>query len=411
MDSRLALPLLAAGLLVATVLGGPRQVGGQVVADALSQSVEGVVLDADELHPVEGALLRLLDGEGEVVVSARSDSLGMFALEVSEPGAHRLEAERIGYLRREYELDLAPGERRRVEVRLTSAAVLLDPLLVTADPGTRPAHCSQQLITGRVVEEGASRGIVGAMVELLGREDRSLATARTDERGRFALVTPGPGAYRLRGSSEGHRESTGQELPLLPGDTIQVEFLLSADVALEAPVMVVGSARPWRDRSALIGIERLFHRTRGCQSDTPVGSRFGEFLDRSVIADWEGLDWPIGRMIAEESTGVWDYTPDGRITLFGGCSPLIIADGIPHRSPSDTGPPLDFLAFFTPETLEAVEVHRAPHVPREFWQEGESPCGVVALWGRVPEGEDPPTTAWRTFFGTGLVLGVLYLLK
>jgi hypothetical protein len=156
-----AISFLLAGLLIGSALLGPEEVEARQPGDARAQAVEGVVLDASEFHPVEGALLRLVDGDGEVVVSARSDSLGAFTLQASDPGAYRLEAERIGYLRQEVELELAPGERRRIEVHLTSAAVLLDPLVIVADPATRPAHCTQQLITGQVLDEGASRsGVV-----------------------------------------------------------------------------------------------------------------------------------------------------------------------------------------------------------------------------------------------------------
>lgn len=383
------------------------------VAQSVAQSVEGVVMDSEDGRPLEEVLVRLLTEDRVVVVSAVSDGSGAFSLPAREAGRYLVEAYRIGYLTREATVELAAGEVERIELALTPSALLLDPLLVTAEPSTRPAQCVPQLVSGRLVDDGTGAGIPDAHVHLLRADSSGISTARSDSEGRFALVTPGPGLYRLRGEGPDHLTAHGGELPILPGDTVEVEFRLSDGVALGEPMIVTGSARPWGDRTALVRSDDFFRRMTDCQTDPPVGTRFGQFLDRAAIEAWEGEERIIGRMIADEGREVFRYAWDQELELMGNCTPQLYVDG---RWVPPAFDPMGYLYHFNTDMLEAVEIHRAPQIPQAFRSSqeagGQLPCGVVALWTRRPEGmPDPPSTLRRALISFGVLAGLVLLVQ
>jgi hypothetical protein len=369
-------PLL--GLLLCFGLAGDvhaqeRPMGGE------RQVVEGVLLDARDGAPLAQGVVRLLDPEGAVVVSALTDQDGAFSLAAPSAGAYGLEASRLGYRTEERAIALEPGETLRVEFRLEPDAMLLDPLVVTGERPAHPPRCAPLLVQGRVVGEPDEVGVSGAGVELLGGDGRVLATARADAEGGFVLVTPGPGLYRLRGEAEGYTPTTGGDLPLLPGDTVGVRLRLGVDGPPATPMEVTASARPWSDRDAIVGRNQFFARMADCQGDVPDGSRFAEFLDRSVIEAYVEEEWPVERMLDREVRSVWNVTAGGSVQLFGGCWPVVYVDGDRSYEPRP-------LSRYGPDELEAVEVHRSPHVPQRYWPQGMQPCGVVAIWTRrTPE--------------------------
>lgn len=371
-------------------------------------AVEGVLLDDADDTPVPDAVVRLLGPGGRTVVSTVSDPQGAFSLRAPAAGTYRLEALRIGYLPGGRDVSLEPGDTLRVVLRMETDPILLDSLVVTADRSTRPPRCAPQVVRGRVVADSAGeagRGIAGAVMELLGAEGRPLARAGTDADGRFTLVTPGPGMFRLRGGAEGFASGLGGDLPILPGDTVEVRFRLSADAPLAGPMEITTSARPWNDRYALAGGEAFFERMADCQTTRPEGSRFADFLDRSVIADYAAEAWRVDFMIDRELRLVFSLTPGGGVVLFGGCRPALWVDGAPTFAPVP-------LWEFSADELEAVEIHRWPRVPRRFWIHNTSPCGVLALWTRRTRSSTPGPRIHRAWvlLGVGAVFGLLKLL-
>jgi hypothetical protein len=369
--------------LLLTILGAASLEGLQPPAfHSPDQAVEGVLLDASDGAPVPQGRVRLLDGEGGTVATAFSDEDGRFRLEVPRAGTWRLEAQRIGYETAERAIHLAAGEVARIEWRLTPSAILLDPLVAQVRGAARPPRCVPQLVLGLVLDGPTGEPIGGARMELLGHEGRPVHSATTGDDGRFALVTPGPGLYRIRGAAEGYPAAEGSDLPILPGDTIQVEFRLEAAAAhgTTGAMVVTGSTRPWADRQAIAHPERFFARMRGCQDEIPQGARFGSFVDRNTIRDWEHRTYQgaVGAMLVRETPHVWDYSWQGSIYMAsprGRCSATVFVDGRLLLGI----PPLDFLE---PRDLEGIEVYRNPHVPREYWADGEQPCGVLLFWTR-----------------------------
>jgi hypothetical protein len=66
-------------------------------ASAGSQRVEGTLTDREDGSFVEGALVILVDSEGQELTGRLSDERGVFRLSAPEPGLYRLRAVRIGY--------------------------------------------------------------------------------------------------------------------------------------------------------------------------------------------------------------------------------------------------------------------------------------------------------------------------
>ncbi|MEX2530600.1 MAG: carboxypeptidase regulatory-like domain-containing protein [Gemmatimonadota bacterium] len=393
-------------LSVGVLLGLPFSLAGGLRAEARPggvepQSIEGVLLDASDGTPLAQGVVRLLDTGGEVLVATLTDADGEFSLAAPSAGEYRLEASRLGYHTDERAITLEPGETLRLELRLEPDAMLLDPLVVTGERAAHPPRCAPLLVLGRVVAGSTGDGIPAAGVELLGGDGDPLATARTDAEGDFMLVTPGPGMYWLRGEAEGYAPATGAELPLLPGDTVEVRFRLDRDGAPPTPMEVTASARPWSDRDAIVGRGQFFARMADCQGEVPDGSRFAEFLDRSVIEAYVEEGWPVERMLDREVRSVWNVTAGGSVQLFGGCWPVVYVDGTQSYEPRP-------LSRYGPGELEAVEVHRSPHVPQRYWPQGIQPCGAVAIWTRrTPESvlaSGSSVSPVRVLFMVGAVL-------
>ena len=82
--------LLGVLLCVALLGGGP--------AVAQAQVFEGQVVEQGSDRPVSTALVRAMDVEGEQAAFMLTDSLGRYRLELPEPGAYTLVAERLGYV-------------------------------------------------------------------------------------------------------------------------------------------------------------------------------------------------------------------------------------------------------------------------------------------------------------------------
>lgn len=103
-----------------------------------AQRVEGQLLDAETAAPVAGATVTLLAENGRAVRSALSDNAGRFALEAPAPGVYRLRAARLGYRPATgAPIDLAAGATLPVELRLSTRAVVIEPLTVTGEARSR----------------------------------------------------------------------------------------------------------------------------------------------------------------------------------------------------------------------------------------------------------------------------------
>lgn len=102
-------------------------------APAAGQAVSGRVLEEGTGEPVEGAMVRLLAGDGGEVAATFTDARGEYRLKAPEAGDYRLRVSRIGFGSWEGEpLRLTPGEGREQEVLLAPHAVSLSAISATS---------------------------------------------------------------------------------------------------------------------------------------------------------------------------------------------------------------------------------------------------------------------------------------
>ena len=96
-----------------------------------AQSVSGRLLDDATDVAIAGAVVMLLDLDGQVLSRALTPEDGAFELAVPAPGQYRVRAQRIGYvMATSPPLDLVQSRSLVVEFRLSAAAVPLAPITV-----------------------------------------------------------------------------------------------------------------------------------------------------------------------------------------------------------------------------------------------------------------------------------------
>lgn len=116
-----------AGLLLLLLCGLPAAAG--------AQSIRGRLLDNATSQPIASASIRLIGTDGREAGGTLTDRDGAFSLRAPGGGRYQLRAERIGYQPAlSQPLDLLAHDTLSVELRLSTEAVLLDPLTVTASP-------------------------------------------------------------------------------------------------------------------------------------------------------------------------------------------------------------------------------------------------------------------------------------
>lgn len=109
------------------------------------------------------------------------------------------------------------------------------------------AGAGAQTVRGVLVEEGSGRPIDGAMVILLDAGAQQVAGSLTDVAGRFSIVAPGAGEYRLRAERIGHGDALSATFDLAAGET--VERQLTAPLrAISLEGVVATSTRRCRTR-------------------------------------------------------------------------------------------------------------------------------------------------------------------
>jgi hypothetical protein len=102
-------------------------------APLAAQTVHGKVLDAATGEGVSEAAVKAVDAEGHDQGHARTAADGSFRLQLRVPQGVRIQAQRAGYRPTlTAELPVAAHEAVEVEVRLSAAALAIEPLRVTA---------------------------------------------------------------------------------------------------------------------------------------------------------------------------------------------------------------------------------------------------------------------------------------
>jgi hypothetical protein len=123
--SILLVALAAAGSHTAHAQGSPGQ--------PADRGISGRVVEAGTGRAVPRASVTLLNELGRHVAGVTADAQGGFHLPVPTPGRYQLRADRVGYQRSTSELiTVVPSDTVRVELRMSTDAVVLAPLTVVA---------------------------------------------------------------------------------------------------------------------------------------------------------------------------------------------------------------------------------------------------------------------------------------
>jgi 5-hydroxyisourate hydrolase-like protein (transthyretin family) len=360
--------------------------------EAGTSVLEGFVLDERLGTPIQQALIRLLDGQGEAVTMGVTNRDGWFALRTPGTGTFRLQSSALGYHAEESgEFSLPPGRVLSIEIRLEPSPVPLESMEVLGE--RRALRATEQLIQGTLLDAETGQPLAQARVSLLkafgsGLEEVDLVEEVVSGRdGYFSFITPLPGTYRLRSERMGYLTTNSPDLFMMPGDTIFLDLLMGVDAFVMDPLVIRATARPWANRYSLLGMESFFHRqSRFGNSGT------GEYITRDMLARHEGR-METNRILLSSAMSVRALNDGGGVILPHGCNPryylnnveIVRGDGVHEpMMGADPSTPMSFglnlEALYPPEALEAIEVYVSPTIPAEF-SEGY-PCGVVALWTR-----------------------------
>jgi hypothetical protein len=111
----------------------PREPEAAAAPTPTRDGITGRVAEAGTGRPVAGATVTLLNERGHNMGRVVADAQGNFHLPVQSPGRLRLRADRVGYQRSTSEpITVVPNDRVRVELLVSTDAVVLAPLTVVA---------------------------------------------------------------------------------------------------------------------------------------------------------------------------------------------------------------------------------------------------------------------------------------
>ncbi len=386
--------LLLFSLLAASLTPSP----ARAQRDTTSLLLRGVTLDAESDAPVQHASVHLLDEAGRLLGTVTTDREGRFIASAPRPGTYRLRAERIGY---------HPGESPPrtvsredtvfVRLRLSPTPFLLDTVRVSVARATRPLRQGEELITGRLLDDETGDPIPYGTIRLLWRGKSPMATVLSRDDGTFRLASPQAGTYRLRGEGMGYRTSVSNDLYLRVGDTLDVDFRLAVDAVMLDPLTVNVSAKPWENRSELVGMDPFFQRYSQFSE-----TGFAKFMTRDSLRHWQNRVQNTGEMLQWSTPMVRSADPiTGAMTMRGRCSPAYYLNGMEV--------PYEDVRSFSPVLLEGIEVYIRPAIPVELGR--GDPCGVVAYWSRqTPPDTLPESSVGRKLAIGTVIVGLIYLL-
>ena len=150
-------------------------------------SLTGVVLDDATGAPVPRTVVTIRTSGSTEDAVAWSDASGAFAFSPIPPETYSLDARHAGYETARFTLPLAPGEERRLVVRIRAVGSISG--TVSDADGDPVLHASVELLPA------ANRS---------GPLHRSVAHVTTDDRGRYHLQGIRPGRYLLVAFSHEH---------------------------------------------------------------------------------------------------------------------------------------------------------------------------------------------------------------
>lgn len=271
-----------------------------------------------------------------------------------------------------------------------------------------PRAVEAQVVYGEVTDGPSGVPIAGVRLQLRDLEGRVVASADSDDEGRFELQAPAGGLYSLHAERIGYSSFRSDAVSIADGGSIEVLVRLGVEAIPLAPFVVLADSQIRRGRAA------EFERRR---NDPTVG---GHFLDSSDIRS-RPTATPTQLLRALPSVDLYRvqtvdnpmgpdrsliYLPGSRggSLRSGMCLAQVFVNGIAMRQTQDGHFTVDDMLQGAP--LLGVELYtRAAAAPVEFRGTGE--CGVVLYWTEEPAASSGSWNIGRIAVGVGAIVGVL----
>jgi hypothetical protein len=106
-------------------------------------------------------------------------------------------------------------------------------LLALVATAVLPTTSRAQVFHGVVLDRELNRPVLVSAVTLIDFLHKVRAVGITDSAGRYELVAPGPGRYKVRADPRGYRTTYSAEYIVEAGDTVEVNVLATADTDTE----------------------------------------------------------------------------------------------------------------------------------------------------------------------------------
>jgi hypothetical protein len=260
-----------------------------------------------------------------------------------------------------------PVASRSRRVQRAAAIALAVLAQFAARAAAQDADATQAVIDGRLLDDRTRAPLGTGSIQLLRTDSSVVVTVFADSAGAFRIAIDAAGTYRLRAERLGYETATSGPIALTRGETIALDFLLSATAVLLDPIVVTATRREPASHYASLGMQEFYRRMRQRER---AGT--GTFLTRDSLARFETTGAGTAGMLGQ-SHGV-QYAGSGRVTMRDGCTPRYYVNGAPF-----TPMPGMTIEMYPPAELEAVEIYVGTAVPGEFFGGN---CGVVVLWTR-----------------------------
>lgn len=104
-------------------------------APSAAQTLRVTVTDAATGAPVDGAMVRVEDGDGELEQAGFTDRRGEARLRLDDPGPYAVSASRAGYLPAARTVSVAPGGETAAALGLAARPFALDTVVVVGSTG------------------------------------------------------------------------------------------------------------------------------------------------------------------------------------------------------------------------------------------------------------------------------------
>jgi hypothetical protein len=343
----------------AVLIAAPIGIGA---AGPLDAQVTGVVVDAADGRPLDGARVVVLSEAMRALAAGHSEADGRFRIEV-DPALEglRVVATRVGY-RANAPLAWTADAAGEMRVALTR----LDPseMLVPLPESTRRGR-----VLGRVADP-AGAPLAAVLVTVAGD------SVLSNDRGYFEVAVEGEGPIPVRFEALG-RATVVDTVRTQAEEGVFLTVVLPVEAIELDPITVTAVSR-----RTMLRLEDLRRR---------VAMGFGDFVTRQEFA---ARGYPTWRQFLEGMPGmrIAGGVPVFRrsASLSGPCPPTFYMDGVKLRSWTGT-------TDLSTMDLELVELYSGAAATPPEYVDSDSGCGVVVLWTR--RGIDLPyadLVDWRT---------------